>query len=331
MNGLWIEDGTVSFRTDLPPVEPGPGEVRVRVETVGVCATDLALARGYMGFVGVPGHEFVGVALDGELAGRRVVGEINAGCGDCLRCRAGDPRHCAERTVLGILGRPGAFAEELALPERNLHPVPDAVPNDVAVFAEPLAAAFEVPALLPDLARAGRALVVGDGRLGLLCAKVLARELETVEVLGRHPDRAALLPTNCRYRGESSVEALAGGSARWPLVVEASGRPELLQAALGLVEPRGTLVLKTTAERPAALDLAPLVVDEITLLGSRCGPFAPALDALGSGRVSVDGMVHARHPLEDGPRAFEQAGRRGTLKVLVDVARTADHATEAKR
>ena len=312
MRGLHLTSGKLSFRADLPPPRTRQGWTRVEVLRAGICATDLALKRGYMDFAGVPGHEFVGVALDGPLAGRRVVGGINAACGDCATCRAGRPRHCPNRTVLGILGRGGAFAEELVLPAANLLPVPDAVGTDAATFAEPLAAAFEIVEQT-DLGEVGRALVVGDGRLGLLCAQVLALHVPRVDVAGRHPERAARLAADLRWVADPAAEE------RYDLVVEATGAPEVLAAALGFVRPRGTVVLKTTAERPATLDLAPLVVDEITLVGSRCGPFEPALEALAAGRVQVEPLVEARYPLEQGAEAFERAGRRGVLKVLVDV------------
>ncbi|MFT5477301.1 MAG: threonine dehydrogenase-like Zn-dependent dehydrogenase [Planctomycetota bacterium] len=313
MRALCIEDGGLRFRADVEAPVPAAGEVRVRVRCAGVCATDLALLRGYMGYRGVPGHEFVGVALDGPLAGRRVVGEINAACGACERCRAGLGRHCARRSVLGILGRSGAFADELALPQANLRAVPDGVSDAAATFTEPLAAAFEIDEQV-DLTRVDAALVVGDGRLGLLCAQVLALRGVTVTVRGRHPERAEFLPGGITY------EAPGAGAQRFPLVVEATGRPDALAAALGQVEPRGTLVLKTTSEAPTTLDLAPLVVDEITLVGSRCGPFDPALAALAAGHVVVEPMVHAHFSLEQGVEALERAGRPGVLKVLIDVS-----------
>ena len=316
MRGLEIRAGEVVFRDDLPEPTPGPGECRVQVRRGGVCATDLALARGYMDFAGVPGHEFVGVALDGPLAGRRVVGDINAACGTCDTCAAGEGHHCPHRTVLGILGRPGAFAERLALPAANLFEVPEDLPDDLAVFAEPLAAAFEIPAQV-DLGGLDRALVVGDGRLGLLCAQVLALELEEVHLAGRHPERGALAP-GVRHLGAGGLGA-CDPDLRYPLVVEATGDPGLLGEVLGFVRPRGMLVLKTTAEAPASLDLAPLVVDEITLVGSRCGPFRPALAALAAGRIDPGGLIEARFPLEDGPSAFERAAQPGVLKVLLDI------------
>ena len=327
MRALHIDDGRVHFTGTwaAPAVPPGRGgnpdaareepEVVVRVLQAGICATDLALARGYMDFAGVPGHEFVGRAEDGPLAGRRVVGEINAACGTCPACRGGTGRHCPNRTVLGILGRDGAFAERLALPAANLHEVPDGVSDDQAVFVEPLAAAFAIGEQV-DLARHRRVLVVGDGRLGLLVAQVLARAGLEVDLAGRHPERVAILPAGISHLGDFLAQGRPG--ERWELVVEASGDPDVLPRLLPHVAPRGTLVLKTTAERPTTLDLAPLVVDEVRLVGSRCGPFAPALAALADGSVRVESMIEARYPLEEGVRAFEHAGRRGTLKVLID-------------
>lgn len=314
MRGLWFEDGEVRLRKDLPSPEPGPDLCRVRVRKAGICATDLALRRGYMDFRGVPGHEFVGLALDGPYAGRRVVGEINLACRECPTCAAGLERHCPRRTVLGILGHGGAFAEEVALPIRNLHPVPDAVGDEAATFTEPLAAAFEVLEQVP-VGGHTRALVVGDGRLGLLCAQVLALAGARVDVVGRHPERAGATAGDLRW-----IDAPSAGEAPvHDLVLEATGRPEVLQAALGWVRPRGTLVLKTTAERAAPLDLAPLVVNEVTLVGSRCGPFAPALRALEEGRLDVGALVDARLPLERGAEALDLAARPGVLKVLLEL------------
>jgi threonine dehydrogenase-like Zn-dependent dehydrogenase len=242
-----------------------------------------------------------------------VVGGINAGCGRCARCAEGLERHCADRTVLGILGRPGAFAERLALPARNLHPVPDGLATEHAVFVEPLAAAFEIAEQL-DLRPGARALVVGDGRLGLLSAQVLRLRGLAVELAGRHPERGAWF--DLAHRGPLRP----GDLERWPLVVDATGDPRALQDVLARVEPRGTLVLKTTSELSASIDLAPLVVDEVRLQGSRCGPFAPALAALARGEVGVEPLLAARVPLADGARAFELASRPATLKVVIDVA-----------
>lgn len=323
MRGLWLGGGGARLRDDLPRPTASLSSTRVRVHRVGICATDLALRNGYMGFEGVPGHEFVGTALDGPLAGRRVVGEINAGCGRCGECTRGDPRHCAEREVLGIARLPGALAEELSLPTGNLFEVPEEVPDDVAVFTEPLSAALAVAEVLPAGFLPGvSALVVGDGRLGLLVAHALGRQGARVEVAGRHPERRGLLPAGVPLRtgvleAESGSDGAGGG--RYDLVVEATGSGEVLSRALALVRPRGHLVLKTTTEHRVNLDLAPLVVDEIHLVGSRCGRFRPALEWLASDPPPVTSMIDSRYPLEQAARALQRAGERGCLKVLVDV------------
>jgi threonine dehydrogenase-like Zn-dependent dehydrogenase len=317
VRALVLTAGRVRLVDDWPEPVPGPGEARVAVRLAGLCATDLALARGYMGFEGVPGHEFVGTALDGPLAGSRVVGEINAGCGRCPRCLRGDPRHCSERSVLGILGRGGAFAERLVLPAANLLPVPDDVSDEAAVLVEPLAAAYGIAEVLGSPLPA-RALVVGDGRLGLLCALALADLGVSVDVLGRHPGRGQLLGPGARHLGRELVRG-APPSRRYPLVVEASGQSALLPAAAAWVEPRGTLVLKTTSEAPVAIDTAPWVIDELAVRGSRCGRFAPALEALGRGVVPVEAFTRERLPLREGEAAFARASTRGVLKVLLDI------------
>ncbi len=315
MRGLWIEGGEVRLRRDLPAPREIDGECRVRVSLAGVCATDLALARGYMGFSGVPGHEFVGVALDGPLRGQRVVGEINAGCGTCARCSQGDPRHCEARSVLGILGRPGAFAEELTLPASCLLAVPDSVSDRQAVFCEPLAAALAVGEALGDPGGA-RTLVVGDGRLGLLCAWALHRLGAEVTVAGRHPERERLLPAGVKLVQGLCEPDGPQGSRAFDVVVEASGAPRVLSKALSQLRVRGTLVLKTTAEEPVTLDLAPLVVDEQRVIGSRCGRFAPALEWLASNPPPLESMID--EVLALGAGALARAAQPGTLKVLLD-------------
>ncbi len=328
MRGLWIEDGDLHLRDDLPEPEPAEGETVVEVLRAGVCATDLALRAGYMGFAGVPGHEFVGRALDGPWAGQRVVGEINAACGRCAACRAGNDRHCPTRSVLGILGRPGAFAERLALPTGNLLVVPEAVSDDAATFTEPLAAALQIAEQIPVAALTGPVLVAGDGRLGLLCAHALAHHGARVHVAGRHAARQTLLPpgvtlhTGLLETDEPGARAqqLFDTPRPFVLAVEATGNPDVLARVLPLVQPRGTIVVKTTAERRVHLDLAPLVVDEQRLVGSRCGRFAPALALLESGRVPVERFVDARFDLADGAAALAHAGAPAVLKVLLDVA-----------
>lgn len=318
MHGAFLDSGALSWRTDLPEPEPRPGWTRIALRRAGICATDQALARGYMGFRGVPGHEFAGIALDGPLQGRRVVGEINAGCGACADCRAGDPRHCKARTVLGIAGLAGAFCERFALPTDNLLPVPDAVDDDAATFTEPLAAALHIADDV-DLRTHRRAIVAGDGKLGLLCAMALRHHGCQVTVVGRHAERAALLGADIAFAtGWLDADGVAPAVVEpFDLGVEATGNPAVLPRLLGLVRRRGTIVVKTTSERPVALDLAPLVVDEQRLVGSRCGRFAPALDLLASGAIDPRPLIAARYPLDQAAAAFAHASRRGVLKVLL--------------
>lgn len=317
MRALWLEGRALRLREDVPLPAPPPGEALVRVRLAGVCNTDLELVRGYYPYAGVPGHEFVGVVEEApaapEWVGRRVVGEINAVCGACPTCLAGRPTHCERRTVLGIAGRHGAFATHLRLPVANLHAVPQAVPDDVAVFAEPTAAALEVQEQVrvsPD----DRVVVVGAGKLGHLAAQTLATTGCRLLVVGRSPRPLALLAA----RGIATATADAVEPRRADLAVECTGNPEGLEIARRAVRPRGTIVLKSTYHGTAAIDMAPLVVDEITLVGSRCGPFAPALDLLARGAVDPRPLVEARYPLREAVVAFEHAARPGTLKVLVD-------------
>jgi threonine dehydrogenase-like Zn-dependent dehydrogenase len=308
-------DGS-ALRLSERPLPPADGETAlVRVHLAGVCSTDRDLTRGYMAFRGVLGHEFVGTVADGPAAwrGRRVVGEINFHCGRCTTCAAGLPRHCPSRRVMGILGADGAFAEFVAVPTANLHAVPDTVPDDAAVFTEPLAAAFEILAQVP-IERALPAVVLGDGKLGLLVAQVLAAAGAQVLAVGRHDDKLAIL----RRRGIDTVRLERWQRTPAPLVVEASGRADAFALAVAATQPRGTLVLKSTVAERAPLDLAPLVINEITVVGSRCGPFAPALAALADGRVDVQSLIARRFPLAEGVAALEQAAAPGTLKVLIE-------------
>jgi threonine dehydrogenase-like Zn-dependent dehydrogenase len=294
---------------------PETGEARIRITLVGICNTDLEIVRGYADFRGVLGHEFVGVVEEaGEtaLVGRRVVGEISAYCGVCETCLAGRPTHCPHRTTLGIRGRDGALAEFLCLPVRNLHQVPECLPDEAAVFTEPLAAAcqvlYQVHVLPTD-----RVLILGDGKLGLLVAQVLALTGCDLTVVGRHEDKLAILAAR-GIRTQLEAEELDGNA---DLVVECTGHAGGFAAARKLVRPRGTLVLKSTYHDRVQLDLSTVVTDEIGVVGSRCGPFAPALRLLAKGLVDVTSLIEAEYPLSEGLAAFEHAGRRGALKVLV--------------
>ena len=292
---------------------------RVRVGLAGICATDLEITRGYMDFRGVLGHEFVGRVESGPDAwlGERVVADINFACGECPLCGSGLGRHCPNRKVMGILEADGAFAQYLAVPVENLHRVPASVRDESAVFCEPLAAAFEILEQVTIQADQ-RCVVFGDGRLGLLVAQVLHTTGADVLAVGRHVEKLEIL---ARRGIETMLLAeweSRPGRDRADLVVEATGSSDGLRRAMSATRPRGILVLKSTLAAAPALDLSPLVVDEIQLLGSRCGPFAPALDALERGAVDVEPLVHERLPLEHGDAALRRAGEPGVLKVLLD-------------
>jgi threonine dehydrogenase-like Zn-dependent dehydrogenase len=292
-------------------------EALVRVLLSGICNTDLEIARGYAGFNGTIGHEFVGIvedSTDRALLGRRVVGEINAGCGKCDLCRAGDSRHCALRTVLGIHGRDGAHAEFLQLPEINLLPVPDNVADEHAVFTEPLAAACGLFERV-TIAGSDRVAVIGDGKLGLLCSQVLALSGASVVLVGKHPSKLQI----AERRGiETATPKLAAKRSReFDLVVEASGAAAGFDLALDLLRPKGQLVLKSTFHGKTELDAARIVVDEISIVGSRCGRFSPALDLLKKAAVDVDSLISEEYSLSNGVHAMRRAGTKGVLKVLL--------------
>jgi threonine dehydrogenase-like Zn-dependent dehydrogenase len=298
MVSVHLENGVVEVRERPVPKRPR-GFALIRLLCGGICNTDLELQRGYYNFRGTPGHEFVGEVVESDdraLDGRRVVGEINLACGNCEWCARGLGRHCPHRTVLGILGHPGAFSEFFTLPERNLHVLPDDLPNDRAVFTEPLAAACEI---LDQVAipRGGEVAVLGGGKLGRLVSQVLEAHGARPRIFGRQtPDPPA-------------------ASYEW--VVEATGSPAGLARAVEMTRPRGTIIIKSTVRDPVAIDMARVAVNEITLVGSRCGRFEPALDLLRRGAVRVDGMISARFPLAEAPQAFAAAAGKGVFKVLL--------------
>lgn len=317
-----VLDGELKLRNDCPVPEPSRGEALIRVQLAGICNTDLELLRGYHGFRGIPGHEFVGVVErhpDDRWVGRRVVGEINIACGECENCRAGRRNHCSRGGAVGIRAYNGAFAEYLVLPIENLHQVPPEVPDDVAVFTEPLAAALEI--LYHVYIRpTDRVVILGDGKLGLLCAQVLALAPCELILVGRHPANLQLAERwDITTRQVSPGDDLPPGLDKADVVVDCTGSSAGLDAALRLVRPRGTVVLKSTYHGRANTDMTAVVVNELTLIGSRCGPFAPALHLLARGQVDVLPLIHARYPLADALEAFERATQRGTLKVLLDM------------
>ncbi len=312
-----VIDGGISFRSDYPDPEPAPGESIVRVRRAGICGTDLELAKGYMSYRGVPGHEFVGEVIDGgnpAMRGRRVVGEINAGCGKCPLCARSMSRHCPNRTVLGILGRDGAFAEYLRLPDQNLLAVPDALADEVAVFTEPLAAAYEIFEQV-SIPRNSRILVLGEGRLGAVVAMAFQAEQYDVLVGGHHRAKMEVLENlGIATAAESELEP------GFDVVVDCTGASAGFARAVQLAKPRGMLVLKSTAAASAELNLAPIVIGEITVVGSRCGRFGPALAALESGRIDPRPLITASFPLDDGIRALHEASRFSSLKVILQVS-----------
>lgn len=318
MQGLWIENGALRFREDLPDPEPGPDEALVRVGLAGICGTDLELLQGYAGFQGVPGHEFAGEVVEARgtpsLEGRRVVGEINVACGQCDLCARGLDTHCRRRRVLGIRDLNGALAEFLVLPAKNLHLVPEGVTDEAAVFAEPLAAAcrfLEQVCIDPG----SRVLVVGAGRMGQLAARVLARTGCDLRVAARHPRQQDLLARE----GIAAVSESDLPAGSMDVVVEAAGSEQGLQQALAAVRPGGSLVLKSSWQEAVPVDLGRVVVDEITLVGSRCGPFSRALELLASGEVDPHPLIEDVLPLRSGESAFALAARPGALKVLIRV------------
>ncbi len=315
MKALRVEKKRLAVREIEKPTSADEAVVRVLLS--GICNTDLEIARGYAGFKGTIGHEFVGVieeSPDASSVGRRVVGEINAGCGDCELCRAGDPRHCSRRTVLGIVGRDGAHAEFLRLPLSNLLPVPERIPDEHAVFVEPLAAACGISERVA-VTSSQRVAVIGDGKLGLLCAQTLALTGAHVLSIGKHEQKQRIVER--RGVEVTSPKKAAKRVREFDVVVEASGSPSGFNLALTLLRPRGTLVLKSTFHGSNEIDAARIVVDEISIVGSRCGRFAPALDLLKKGALDVDSLISEEYPLSAGVHAMERAAAKGVLKVLL--------------
>lgn len=325
-------DGQLRLVHDYPEPSALPGEAIIRPHLIGICNTDIEITRGYKGFKGILGHEFVGTVVacqNTSWVGRRVVGEINAACGGCTTCLHGDASHCPERTTLGIKGRNGAMAELFSLPVACLHAVPDDVPDAAAVFTEPLAAALEILEQ-SHMRPTDRVAIVGDGKLGLLCAQALRLPGCEVVVVGRHAERGELLhaqgitmvPAEAIRPGAAVDQFRSPGlpiawSQSFDVVVDCSGQPGGLALARRLVRPRGRMILKSTFAGDSTLDLSALVVDEVRLIGSRCGPFAPALRLLARGLITTELLIAGRFALRDGQNAFRAAA--GQLKILLEV------------
>ena len=316
MYAIWLENEDLYIRDDLSVPVPAHNEVLIRVLRAGICNTDLELMRGYYEFSGVIGHEFVGIVHEGpeELVGQRVVGEINAVCGRCTNCLNFRRTHCINRTVLGIQNRDGAFAEFLTLPLENIHIVPPTLSIDDATFTEPLAAALQIQSQL-KITNHDCVIVLGAGKLGQLIARSLMLTECDLHVYDRNQTKLSLLSN----RGINTGDADKIPRGVFDVAVECTGSPNGFDIVSRSLRPRGTLVMKSTYASDLTLDVSDLVVNEITLIGSRCGPFDLALDMLISKQVEVDDLIHARYPLSEGLGAFELAQQSGILKVLLDV------------
>jgi 2-desacetyl-2-hydroxyethyl bacteriochlorophyllide A dehydrogenase len=322
MKAVYIDkSGGIDLRNKCNP-KPASGEALIKVRMAGICRTDLELAKGYMDFQGIPGHEFVGEVVEvnsdngddaNQWIGKRVVGEINCGCRNCTWCQSGLERHCPQRTVLGISGRNGALAEYLTLPISNLRLVPDELDDESAVFTEPVAAALEIFEQL-HIKPTDLVLVVGDGKLGILVARVLQIHGCRPVVVGHSHYKLAIL----RNWGIEAIETKDLAPTQFDVVIEASGSSSGFSLATAVLKPRGTLILKSTYAGMLSLDMSPLVINEISLVGSRCGPFDPALACLKQGLIQVDDIVSAVFPFDKCLEAFEYATRPNKLKVLID-------------
>jgi len=318
MVAVHLESGRVEIRDIATPERPDNFAL-IRLLAGGICNTDLELLRGYYGFTGTPGHEFVGEVVEADtpdLKGRRVVGEINLACTHCGWCSRGLERHCPNRTVLGIVRHPGAFREFLTLPERNLHVVPDSISTETAVFAEPLAAACRILEQV-TIPPGSPVAVLGDGKLGLLIAQVLQAHGCRVHQFGRHAEKLKIAE-RAGVTTEIVGKSLPAGEFRW--VVDSTGSAEGLRSAVQMVEPCGTVVMKSTVHGTVDLDTAPVIVNEVTLVGSRCGRFEPALELLERHAIDVSAMISESLPLTHAAEAFEKAAQKGILKVLLTAA-----------
>lgn len=314
MKAAYFDGSKISLRNDYP--NPKLGEALVKVRLAGICGTDLEMLQGYASYTGVLGHEFVGEIIEsanGDLVGKRVVGEINAGCGKCQMCTTGLERHCPQRTVLGIYKRDGAFAQYLSLPEKNLHVIPDSISDEQAVFVEPLAAAFEIEEQL-KIDRDSKIAILGDGRLAQLITRVLRINHKNITCFGKHQSKLELVS---KLGIKTKIDITSEDEHTFDVVVEATGSESGFLDTMRLAKPRGTVVLKSTMASKNKLDLTIAIVNEITFVGSRCGPFRPAIQALATGVVSVDDLIDSVYPLDKLDEALTAAKSPGRLKILL--------------
>jgi len=318
MRALWLENQILSYRDDLPIPEPSEGEVLIRVISAGICATDIELKAGYYPFIGIPGHEFVGSVVKSPSnpiwCDKHVVGEINLPCLECQTCMRGDRNHCEKRQVLGIKGKNGAFAEYLTLPVENIHEVPPSISIDDAVFTEPLAAAMQILNQV-TIEQTMQVLVIGAGRLGQLIARVIHQLPCNLNVVARYPAQKRLLE-------DSGIQTLPESEIpfrKLDLVIDATGSKEGIEIAMNAVRPKGIIILKTTTVEKVILNLSPIVVNEVTVIGSRCGPFQPALESIVNEMIDPKVLISARFPIENGLTAFHKAKEQGEMKVIIDM------------
>jgi threonine dehydrogenase-like Zn-dependent dehydrogenase len=311
MRAVYCDGRSVALRQDYPEPRPAEGEVVIAVKTVGICDTDLQLAQGYMGFRGILGHEFLGQIGDGQ----RVTAEINNSCHVCPACLQGRANHCPNRSVLGILNHDGAMADRVAVPSRNLHAVPDSIDDLQAIFIEPLAAAFRITEQV-ELGPGVSMAILGDGKLGILCAWVTRSMGARVHLIGKHSDKLALAGEDIKTH---LLDAVAPLERSFDVVADCTGSATGLATALRLVRPCGTVVLKTTVAGEHSVGLSPIVIDEVRVVGSRCGPFPKAIACLAEGRIDVRRLIDRVYPLDEGERAFEAARGKGAKKVILRV------------
>lgn len=310
-------DRELRYSTDYPVPQPGRDEALIRVTHAGICNTDVEITKGYMGFQGIPGHEFVGVVEKSDnrkLKGKRVTGEINIGCNTCSYCRDHMYNHCPKRSVLGILGKDGVFAEYTTLPLKNLHEVPDSVSDEEAVFIEPLAAAYEILEQV-SITSSDRVCVLGDGKMGLLIGQVLSTTGCNLTVLGKHPEKLSILDE----LGINTKLSYQSREKEFDVVVDCTGSRTGMEKALGIVKPRGKIIIKTTTAKKGQIDLNCVVINELSLIGSRCGPFLPAINAIASRDIDLFSLISDVFKLEDGLKAFENAKKKGVIKVILKI------------